>query len=119
MFYRGICLLILVLLPFTAIAEDNMQKVATKTLLEYGLLGVIVLAMGWYIIFLSKKHEKTTSDLGERYEKAATILGERIDSERDQWRIQSNAQFLTVANLTEKSTEAMVELKTTIDRIKE
>jgi len=100
------------LLMGVAYAATESESIVT-TLTEYGLLGVIVIALGWYVLNMQKRYDAQT--LAQNEKLAEVIKGHK--DERDEWREQFVLQNDRTFDITEKSTAVMSELKTTLDSI--
>lgn len=72
-----------------------MELPVLAKLSEYGILGLVLVVCLLYILRLSNEHK----------------------TEREEWRKQSGKQYDTVANLVEKNTRVITDLKSTLDSI--
>jgi len=65
----------------TFVYANNLETEAVKGLTDYGILGIVVIAMGWFIMYLVKKHDASTNSLGSRIDK----INDEHRTERTSW----------------------------------
>lgn len=103
---KGLLLIVsLLLCVYVYAQEKESDKVSPSTsLLQYGALGAIVLAMGGYIMFLHKKHSGELERRDKQVEGRDELLKDQYD--------KMNEKFDSIARTENRHIEVLTELKT-------
>lgn len=84
-------------------AVPNLLSIAA----QYGLVGLVLLAAGWYVFMRDKKHEETLDKVREEHR-----------AERKEWSDILAAQHREALEVTSKNTLILTEIATIIRRLK-
>lgn len=79
----------------------QIDPTAGKSLLDYGVLGAIVVILFGVLVYLYNSNAKERKETHERHA-----------AERKEWREQSQAQHESIVDATNRNTDVVSELKT-------
>jgi hypothetical protein len=85
-----------------------------QSLGEYGLPGVIIISMGWFILYIIKKNEKSTDSLHSRFDK----IDKAHREERISWQKVMDKRQERLDIIIDKNTEALTEHSIIITELK-
>lgn len=95
----------------------GVEVTVVEKFLEYGILGVMVLALGFYIRTLQTAHNKERGELLKSHKVEREELIKSAKEDRDEAAKTASKQFTALIEVTEKGTSVVSDLKATLETI--
>jgi biopolymer transport protein ExbB/TolQ len=95
----------------------SVEITIVEKFMEYGILGVMILALGFYIKTLQTTHNKERVELLKNHKSEREELRKFAKDDRDEAAKIASKQFTSLIEVTEKGTSVVSDLKATLETI--
>lgn len=95
----------------------GMEASIVGKFMEFGVLGITVLVLGYYIKTLQAVHRKERDDLLKSHKTEREELIKQAKEDRDEAARTAEKQFKSLIEVTERGTSVVSDLKATLETI--